>query len=103
VHVVLPRDSIMAIWNPQFDAMERAERYMRDEEPVLGLVGDRILSFELELDSPHLVDLETRSRWSVARGEAIAGPLKGARAPAYPAFGVASDIQPEGRQRNGQP
>ncbi len=41
MHVVLPRDSIMAIWNPQFDAMERAERYMRDEEPVLGLVGDR--------------------------------------------------------------
>lgn len=41
VHVVLPRDAIMAIWNPQFDAMDRAERYMRDEEPVLGLVGDK--------------------------------------------------------------
>ncbi len=40
LHVVLPRDAIPAIDNPQFEPAEQAERVMADEELVIGLVGE---------------------------------------------------------------
>jgi hypothetical protein len=50
----------------------------------------RVLSFRLVEGSPSAFeDTDTGSRWSVADGRAVSGPLKGAkleRAPAYPAF-----------------
>jgi hypothetical protein len=50
----------------------------------------RVLSFRLDDDDAGvLVDRGTGSRWSIAYGEALEGPLKGAvlrRAKAYPAF-----------------
>lgn len=53
-------------------------------------VAGRVLSFQLADDDPRLIlDRETGSRWSLAKGEALEGPLKGSklvRAPAYPAF-----------------
>lgn len=53
-------------------------------------VDDRVLMFRLDTGSPlALIDEETRSRWRIADGEAVDGPLKGrrlSRAPAYPAF-----------------
>ena len=53
-------------------------------------VSGRVLSFRLLDDTPSVVaDNETGSRWSLADGRAVDGPLKGAkldRAPAYPAF-----------------
>lgn len=41
IHVVLPRDAIPAISNPEFEPASRAERGMSDEELVIGLVGSR--------------------------------------------------------------
>jgi hypothetical protein len=41
LHVVLPRDAIPAISNPEFEPAARAERVMADDELVLGLVGER--------------------------------------------------------------
>lgn len=52
-------------------------------------VGDRVLTFDPTQSPTELEDTETRSRWSVADGAAIEGPLKGERlrrAIAYPAF-----------------
>lgn len=53
-------------------------------------VSDRVLSFRLVEGDPSVFeDSETSSRWSVADGRAVSGPLKGTklgRAPAYPAF-----------------
>ena len=40
LHVVLPRDAIPAISNPQFEPLSRAERFMADDELVIGLVGE---------------------------------------------------------------
>jgi hypothetical protein len=61
--------------------------------PVLAFdrrAAGRVLLFRLSDDDPMLiVDTETSSAWSLARGEAVSGPLKGtklARAPAHPAF-----------------
>ncbi|MBA3884154.1 MAG: DUF3179 domain-containing protein [Acidobacteria bacterium] len=52
--------------------------------------GGRLLSFRLVDGEPTLVeDAQTRSRWSLADGRAVSGPLEGTRlerAPAYPAF-----------------
>jgi len=39
LHVVLPRDAIPAISNPDFEPVSDAERYMSDEELVIGLVS----------------------------------------------------------------
>lgn len=41
IHVVLPRDAIPAIDNPEFEPVERARRMMDDREIVIGLVGER--------------------------------------------------------------
>ena len=41
LYVVLPRDAIPAINDPEFEPVEEAERGMADEEIVIGLVGDR--------------------------------------------------------------
>lgn len=52
-------------------------------------VGDRVLSFGATASPTELEDAETRSRWRIADGVAVAGPLKGERmirAAAYPAF-----------------
>jgi hypothetical protein len=53
-------------------------------------VSSRVLSFRLVEGTPSVFeDNETGSRWSVADGRAVSGPLKGTkleRAPAYPAF-----------------
>jgi hypothetical protein len=53
-------------------------------------IAGRALSFRLVGGDPtRIVDAETSSRWSLAQGGAVDGPLKGsrlARAPAYPAF-----------------
>jgi hypothetical protein len=53
-------------------------------------VAGRTVSFRVSSDDPtEIVDAETGSRWSLAQGEAVDGPLKGSklvRAPAYPAF-----------------
>ncbi len=53
-------------------------------------VSGRVLSFRLAEGAPATMeDAETGSRWSLADGKAISGPLKGAqleRAAAYPAF-----------------
>lgn len=50
----------------------------------------RVLSFRLDDEEPGvLIDRGTGSRWSIAHGKAVEGPLKGAvlpRAKAYPAF-----------------
>jgi hypothetical protein len=49
----------------------------------------RTLSFRLSDDPAVIVDTQTESRWSLAHGAALEGPLKGhklERAPAYPAF-----------------
>jgi hypothetical protein len=50
----------------------------------------RVLSFRLSDQDPAvIVDQESGSRWSLAHGEALDGPMKGVRlprAPAYPAF-----------------
>lgn len=64
-----------------------------DDHPVVTFsrrVSGRVLSFRLaEGERAAMDDVETGSRWSLADGKAISGPLKGAqleRAPAYPAF-----------------
>lgn len=53
-------------------------------------VDNRVLKFHLDAGpTPALIDEETGSRWRIADGEAVVGPLKGqrlSRAPAYPAF-----------------
>ena len=53
-------------------------------------VSGRVLSFRFAEGAPASVeDAETGSRWSLANGKAISGPMKGAqleRAAAYPAF-----------------
>ena len=53
-------------------------------------VAGRVLSFRLSDQDPTVIlDDESGSRWSLAHGEALDGPMKGARlvrAPAYPAF-----------------
>lgn len=61
--------------------------------PVLAFerrVRDRVLTFaRADSPEPALEDAETRSRWRVSDGEAIAGPLQGqrlTRAVAHPAF-----------------
>jgi hypothetical protein len=41
LHVVLPRDAIPAISKPEFEPAAQAERYMSDEELVIGLVSER--------------------------------------------------------------
>src|SRR5919109_1181773 len=41
LHVVLPRDAIPAISNPEFEPVSRAERAMDDQELVIGLVGQQ--------------------------------------------------------------
>jgi hypothetical protein len=41
LHVVVPRDAIPAISDPEFEPIASAERGMSDEELVIGLVGDR--------------------------------------------------------------
>jgi len=41
LHMVLPRDAIPAIFNPEFEPASRAERGMADDELVIGLVGER--------------------------------------------------------------
>lgn len=41
LHVVLPRDAIPAISNPEFEPAARADRGMSDDELVIGLVGSR--------------------------------------------------------------
>jgi hypothetical protein len=41
LHVVLPRDAIPAISNPEFEPASRADRGMADDELVIGVVGDR--------------------------------------------------------------
>lgn len=52
--------------------------------------GGRLLSFRLIDGAPAVLeDAQTRSRWSLADGGAVAGALEGTRltrAPAYPAF-----------------
>lgn len=40
LHVVLPRDAIPAISDPEFEPVSRADRSMADEELVIGLVGE---------------------------------------------------------------
>ncbi len=64
-----------------------------DDHPIVAFgrrVSGRVLSFRLIEGTPAaLEDRETGSRWSIADGRAVSGPLKGARlerAPAYPAF-----------------
>jgi len=64
-----------------------------ESRPVVAFerrVAGRVLSFRMSGDDPvTIVDSETDSRWSLAYGEAVAGPLQGSilpRAPAYPAF-----------------
>ncbi len=41
LHVVLQRDAIPAISKPEFELAAEAERYMSDEELVIGLVSGR--------------------------------------------------------------
>ena len=64
-----------------------------ENTPVLAFnrrVAGRVLSFRLSGDdSMVIVDAETDSRWSLADGRAVSGPLTGSqlvRALAYPAF-----------------
>jgi hypothetical protein len=53
-------------------------------------VGERVLSFRLVPGEPNVIqDNETATRWSLAQGTALEGPLKASklvRATAYPAF-----------------
>lgn len=39
LHVVVPRDAIPAIDRPEFEPIDRADRYMNDRELVIGLVS----------------------------------------------------------------
>ncbi len=39
VHVVLPKDAILAILRPEFEPAARADRVMADDELMIGLVG----------------------------------------------------------------
>jgi hypothetical protein len=39
LHMVVPRDAIPAIKKPEFEPVERADRYMNDRELVIGLVS----------------------------------------------------------------
>jgi hypothetical protein len=39
LHIVVPRDAIPAIDKPEFESVERADRYMNDRELVIGLVS----------------------------------------------------------------
>jgi hypothetical protein len=64
-----------------------------DDQPIVTFdrrAGGRLLSFRFVDGEPTLIeDAQTRSRWSLADGRAVAGPLEGTRlerAPAYPAF-----------------
>ncbi|MBI3049980.1 MAG: DUF3179 domain-containing protein [Acidobacteria bacterium] len=41
IEVVLPRDAIPAIDNPEFEPAAAADRVMADDELVIGLVGER--------------------------------------------------------------
>ena len=41
LEVVLPRDAIPAINEPEFEPADKADRVMADEELVIGLVGER--------------------------------------------------------------
>ncbi|MPY87276.1 MAG: DUF3179 domain-containing protein [Luteitalea sp.] len=41
LYVVVPRDAIRAIDDPEFESVEEADRRMADEEIVIGLVGER--------------------------------------------------------------
>jgi hypothetical protein len=62
-----------------------------DDHPVVTFsrhASGRVLSFRLA-EGAVMEDTDTGSRWSLADGRAVSGPLKGAqleRAPAYPAF-----------------
>ncbi|MPY89438.1 MAG: DUF3179 domain-containing protein [Luteitalea sp.] len=40
LYVVVPRDAIRAIDDPEFESVEQADRRMADEETVIGLVGE---------------------------------------------------------------
>lgn len=40
------------------------------------IVGDRLLTFRLDLDREELVDDETGSRWNTSTGVAVSGPLR---------------------------
>jgi hypothetical protein len=40
-HIVLPRDAIPAINDPEFETAARAERVMQDDELIIGLAGAR--------------------------------------------------------------
>jgi hypothetical protein len=52
LHVVVPRDAIPAINKPEFEPVERAERYMNDRELVIGLVSGSSLEPERGAKSP---------------------------------------------------
>lgn len=41
LHVVLPKDAIPAIDQPEFEPSRSADRVMSDEELIIGLVGER--------------------------------------------------------------
>jgi len=41
LHIVVPRDAIPAINKPEFEPVERADRYMNDRELVIGLVSEK--------------------------------------------------------------
>lgn len=41
LHVVLPRDAIPAINDPQFVPAQKADSAMREDELVIGMVGER--------------------------------------------------------------
>lgn len=40
------------------------------------IVGDRLLTFRLDLDREELVDDETGSRWNTSTGVVVSGPLR---------------------------
>jgi hypothetical protein len=46
------------------------------------VIDDRPLDFE-RIDADTIRDRQTRSRWDISRGEAVAGPLRGQSLPAY--------------------
>ena len=60
LHVVVPRDAIPAINKPEFEPIERADRYMYDRELVIGLVsGNEQRAYSTWQLDPHEIANDT--------------------------------------------
>ncbi len=64
---LLPRDAIPAIRNPSFVSAAEARAFMRDEEPVMGLVlGGEVRAYPLWLLDGHEIVNDTVGKVPVA-------------------------------------